>query len=136
MIQVYNNVNTSVVAGGIIPFSGSINRRGCSALFSSPNTIKLTQKGSYLINASFTYLPTAAGTVTISMVVNGVTSTINIGSSSTSTAGSPVNITIPSLIRVNSSNNCPCVDNETTISYIANVAGTISNSNVVVTKVC
>ena len=69
------------------------------------------------------------------MVVNGVTSTVNIGSSSTSTAGSPVNITIPSLIRVNTSNNCPCVDNETTINYIVNVAGTISNSNIVVTKV-
>lgn len=136
MIQVYNNVNTAVTAGGTIPFSGSINRRGCTTLFDSPNTIQLEERGTYYIMANFTYLPTEAGTVTIYMVVNGVTSTINIGSSSTSTAGSPVNITIPSLIRVNSSNNCPCVDNETTIHYIANVAGTISNSNVVVTKVC
>lgn len=135
MIQVYNNVNTSVVAGGIIPFSGSINRRGCSALFSSPNTIKLTQKGSYLINASFTYLPTAAGTVTISMVINGVTSTINVGSSSTSTAGNPVNISIPALIRVNCNNNCCAIDNDTEIKYIVSVAGIISSSEVVVTKI-
>lgn len=134
MIQIYNNVNTEVTAGGTIPFSGSINRRGCSTLFDSPNTIKLENKGTYLIISSFTYLPTEAGTVTITMVVNGVTSTINLGSSSTSTAGSPVNITFPALIRVNCNNNCCCVDNETTIRYIVNVAGTISNSNVVVTK--
>lgn len=134
MIQIYNNVNTAVTAGGTIPFSGSINRRGCSTLFDSPNTIKLENKGTYLIISSFTYLPTEAGTVTITMVVNGVTSTINLGSSSTSTAGSPVNITFPALISVKCNNNCCCVDNETTIRYIVNVAGTISNSNVVVTK--
>lgn len=134
MIQVYNNVNTPVTAGGIIPFSGSINRRGCSAIFDNSSTIKLESKGTYLIISSFTFLPTVADTVTISMVINGVTSTINVGSSSTSTAGSPVNITFPALIRVNCSNNCCLVDNETTIKYIVNVAGTISNSNVVVTK--
>ena len=82
MIQVYNNVNTAVTAGGTIPFSGSINRRGCTTLFDSPNTIQLEERGTYYIMANFTYLPTEAGTVTISMVVNGVTSTINTSSGS------------------------------------------------------
>lgn len=134
MIQVYNNITTAVSAGGTIPFSGSINRRGCTTLFDSPSTIKLEEIGSYYILANFTYIPTDAGTVTISMVINGVTSTINVSSSYASTAGSPINISIPAIIRVNSSNNCPCVDNETTIRFIVNVAGNISNSNVVVTK--
>lgn len=136
MIQVYNNVNTAVLAGGTIPFSGAINRRGCSATFDSPNTINLNSKGIYFITASFTYLPTATGTVTISMVINGVTSTINVASESASTESAPINITIPALVKVTDNNNCCCVDNATTISFIVNVAGTISNSNVVVTKVC
>lgn len=135
MLQIYNNINTPVTADGILTFSGTVNRFGCSAIFDFPSKILLQNKGIYSIVANFTYLPTADGAVTISMVVNGVTSTINVSSGSTSTAGSPVNITIPSLIKVDLDNCCPCVDNATTINYIVDVAGVISNSNIVVNKV-
>lgn len=131
MIQVYSNTPTAILEGGTLPFLSSVERRGCTTALNG-GSISIRHKGIYLIVANFSFAPTAAGDVIITMQRDGVESLVNIGSETAAAAGDIVNITIPSIVTADHDETRCC--GAVPITYTVNVAGTLISANATVTK--
>lgn len=102
-----NNTAQTVAVGGTINMGGNVRRKGCVCGTSTPyattngTTTTLSSRGRcpeyFQILASFVVTPTAAGTVTINAVQDGV----NIGAVGTATvAAAATTVTIPMVFGV------------------------------------
>lgn len=131
MIQVTTNTPAAVAANGALLFTAFKHRKGCTAQLNS-GAIALTRPGTYMITANFSYLSTAAGTVTVTQSIDGTASTTD-RASATAAAGDIVSLTIPSLVTVRDE-DCNC-GNAVLVGYAVNLAGTLTAANAVVTKV-
>ena len=98
LIQVANPSTQAVAVNAIIPL-GSVQRRfGCNLRLSG-NAIECAGEGYYTVDGNITVAPTAAGTVTIGLSVNGTILPGAVTSGSTSTAGNPITLPIEATIR-------------------------------------
>lgn len=134
MIQAYTNRSTPVIAGATLPIASKSYQKGCTAILAN-DEIQLTKNGVYSIDANFSFTPAVAGLFTISAVIDGVTSTVFVGSSESSAVTQTMNVSIPFLLPVCKQENC-CCDANTTLSFIVNVAGNLETDLVKVTKIC
>ena len=62
---------TEVPVDGMLPLGSIIRRYGCDANLNG-NAVNITNAGYYDVDASVTVAPTAAGTVTVTLVKDGV----------------------------------------------------------------
>ena len=127
-IYTANTGTQSVSVGGTINLGGIVRRFGC-ALDLNGGTINLTEQGFYDVNVSVTAAATAAGTVTVTLLNNGVAIPGATASATAAAAGDIVNLSFESIVRV------PCCGNSAALSVIlTGTAATVSNIAVVVDK--
>lgn len=118
----------ALTTGSIIPL-GTTNRRFGKNIRQDGNGITICGAGYYEINAAFTATGTAAGTITITMLENGVPVQGATASATVAAAGI-VTLPIVALTRIS------CCDSAKTITFQLTGTGiTINNAAVVVTKI-
>lgn len=91
------NTDIAVLAGGVIPL-GAIIRRYGPCLDLNGNGITVRGDGYYEINSSVTVEPTAAGPVTVQLLLDGV-EVAGATASATAAAGGPVNLPLVGMVR-------------------------------------
>lgn len=126
-IYTTNTSSPAVAVGGIIPVGVTTRRYGCN-VSQDGNTITLTGRGYYLISASATVAPDAAGTVSLTAQKDGV-AIIGATASETAAADATVSVGLTSIVR----NVCDC-DSSILSLVLGGVASTISNLAVSVVK--
>lgn len=123
MLEAYG-LNITVAENAPVPFADVSIRKGCSAILSAPATISLNTCGVYMVS----FDASSATAVTVQLYKDGVAQP-----QAQSTGTSP-NFT--TLVQVDHNNNgCVC-SSPTTIQIVALDAGTLTDANLVVTKVC
>lgn len=87
----------AVAVDGVIPLGSLIRRYGCDISLNG-NAVNLSGAGYYDVDASITVAPTAAGTVTATLVKDGV-AIPGATASAAAAAGAPTVLSIPALVR-------------------------------------
>ena len=130
LIQVANPSTQAVAENSIIPL-GSVQRRfGCNCRLSG-NAIECVGEGYYAVDANVTVAPTAVGTVTVALYVNGVQLSGAVASGSVSTAENPVTLPIEATIR----QGCCCDSADNLTLVLTAGAGNVQNVSMRVEKV-
>lgn len=96
LITVANTGSQTVNAGGTLNL-GSILRRhtcGCPSLDLNGNGVTITEPGYYLVDAKAVVTPAEAGTITMTLLENGVAVPDGVATATTSTAGQIVTLNI------------------------------------------
>lgn len=126
VIYMANTTQQSVVVDSVVNFGNIVRKYGCSLSESDGNVI-IKNTGYYSIETNFTFVPSADGTLIITLYKDGIAipGAETIGTVATS---STYSFTIPAIIR----NMCCC---ESTITAkISGVSGVISNASIAVEK--
>lgn len=111
---------TAVAVNGVIPLGNLIRRYGCDISING-NAVNITGTGYYDVDTSVTVAPTAAGTVTATLVRNGVPIPGATASASAS-AGAPVVLAFPALVR-----QVCCASGSALTLVLSGAAATVSN---------
>ena len=123
MIEAYS-INKEVTANSAIPFDNIVVKKGCTAELSAPATIQLNKCGIYMVSLD----GTASAATTLQLYKDGIAQP-----QAQSTGTQPSFVT---LIQVDKNNSGCCCASPTNIQIISDTAVTLSNVNLVVTKVC
>ena len=111
-----------------MPIGETVRRYGCN-IRQNGNTITLSGKGYYVINASATLSPTAAGDVGISMLKNGIAVQGANANVTVGVANNTTSVFTTAIVR----NNCDYDNSD--ISFVLNTTGAnITNFAVTITK--
>ena len=122
MLEAYS-VNIAVGANANIPFNSTVIQKGCTAVKVSADTINLNKCGVYMVECDCS----TATSTTIQLVKDGV-----LQPQAQSTGLTP---SFTTLVQVDKNNSCcPCAS-PTVIQVRNTVAGTLTDANIVVTKV-
>lgn len=97
-IYTVNTAAPTVAANNIVPLGGTVRRYGCN-IRQDGNAISLCGCGYYLVNASITATPSAAGTVTVTAQKDGVEMTGATASTTVAAANTAVNLNITAIVR-------------------------------------
>lgn len=123
MLEAYST-NVAVAADAAIPFNNVVIQKGNTAVLSGAQTVELNKCGVYMVEID----GTASASTTVQMAKNGV---VQPQAQSTGTA-----FGFQTLVQVPRSNTSCCCSSPTLIQFTADAAVTLTNVNVVVTKVC
>ena len=122
MLEAYS-LNTAVGANAAIPFNNVTLEKGCTARFAGTGTIQLNKCGVYMVA-----FDAVAGTATTAQLYkDGVAQA---QAQSTGTA-----LSFVTLVQVDR-NNCGCCGSPVNLRVMNTTAGTFTNANIAVTKVC
>lgn len=111
---------TDVEVNGVIPLGSLIRRYGCDISLNG-NAVNITGTGYYDVDTSITVAPTAAGTVTATLVRDGV-AIPGATASAAGTAGAPVTLAFPALVR-----QVCCASGSALTLVLTGAAATVSN---------
>lgn len=123
MLEVYGT-NITVEANSPLAFEGTSVKKGCTAVLESPSTIQLNKCGVYMV----AFDASAAAENTIQMYKDGV---VQLQAQSTGT-----NPSFVTLVQVDHSNTNCCCSSPVNLTFVPTAAGTLTNVNVAVTKIC
>ena len=123
MLEAYS-LNVAVGANSPIPFNSVSIEKGCTAVLSSPTTIDLNKAGVYMVAVD----SSTATANTIQLSKDGV---LQPQAQATGTAPSFV-----TLVQVDRNNTSCCCTSPTVLRVILTTAGTLTDVNICVTKVC
>ena len=136
MIQAYSRA-LPLGIDGIVSFNSVVMDKGCADAIVGTSTIQLNKAGIYKIEFHAEALAVTAGTVAFAMSVNGVEKAQDTTSITGATTTSTVTVPIVTLVQVrNTECKCSCKTEPTTIQFENIGVATVSDVNVVVTKVC
>ena len=122
MLEAYS-VNVAVAANANIPFNSTTLQKGCTAVKVSADTINLNKCGVYMVAVD----ASTATSTTIQLYKDGV--------AQPQAQGTGLTPSFVTLVQVSENNSCcPCAS-PTTIQVRNTVAGTLTDANIVVTKV-
>lgn len=122
MIESYS-VNIPVGANANVPFNSTSIQKGCTVTKSASDTFNLNKCGIYMVSVDCS----ASASTTIQLVKDGV-----LQPQAQSTGSSP---SFTTLVQVpNNNSDCPCAS-PTTIQVRNTTAVTLTDSNIVITKV-
>lgn len=111
---------TAIPVDGIFPLGSIIRRYGCDANLNG-NAVNITNAGYYDVDASVTVAPTAAGTVIVTLVKDGVPIP-GATASAAAAAGAPTVLSFPALVRQ------PCCASGAALSLrLTGAEATVSN---------
>lgn len=124
VLYVANTDTQAVAVGGTLGLGNTIRRFGCASALSSTNIVNLDETGYYDVNVSVVAAPTAAGTVTVSLLNNGVAIPGATASATVAAAGESVNLSFESVARVfcNANTGALSIVLEGAASDVTNVA--------------
>lgn len=126
-IYTANATSTALTVGSVVPV-GSTARRFGSCVRQEGSSIALAAPGYYLVNASATLSPTAAGTVSITGQKDGVAVSGATASVTTAAAAASANLSLTFIVR----NQC-C--GSSVLSFVlGDAASTMTNFAVTVVK--
>lgn len=111
---------TAVAVDGVIPLGSIIRRYGCDANLNG-NAVNLSGAGYYDVDASITVSPTAAGTVTATLVKDGV-AIPGATASADAASGAPTVLSFPALVR-----QACCASGSALTLVLSGVAATVNN---------
>ena len=124
MLEVYST-DIEVAVNSAIPFNNVHIQKGCSAVASAPATIQLNKCGVYEISVD----ASASAETTIELSRDGI---LQPEAQSTGTS-----LSFTSLVQVPTSNTACCCSSPTQLQvFNTGAAVTLTNVNVVVTKIC
>lgn len=123
MLEVYGT-NITVEANSPIAFEGTSVKKGCTAVLESPNTIQLNKCGVYMV----AFDASAAAADTVQMFKNGV--------AQPQAQGTGTNPSFVTLVQVDHNNTDCCCSSPVNLQFVPTTAGTLTNANVSVTKIC
>lgn len=127
-IYTVNSANATVSPGGVIALGNTVRCFGC-CIRQDGNTITLCGQGYYLVNASATITPSAAGTVSVSAAKDGVEIIGAAASETVADAATTVNLSITAIVR----NACGC-DSSLLSFTLSDVESIVNNLAVTVVK--
>lgn len=123
MLEAYS-LNVTVAEDSAIPFNNVTIEKGCTARLTAPSTIELNKKGIYIV-----YFDGVAGaSTTVQLYKDGIAQP---QAQSTGTA-----VSFVTLVQVSTDNSCSCSASPTVLKVMNTTAGTFTNANVAVTKLC
>lgn len=111
---------TAVAIDGVIPLGSIIRRYGCDANLNG-NAVNITNAGYYDVDVSITVAPTAAGTVTATLVKDGV-AIPGATASASAAAGAPTVLSFPALVR-----QACCASGSALTLVLSGAAATVNN---------
>ena len=111
---------TAVAIDGVIPLGSLIRRYGCDISLNG-NAVNLSGAGYYDVDASITVAPTAAGTVTATLVKDGV-AIPGATASAAAAAGAPTVLSFPALVR-----QACCAAGSALTLVLSGAAATVNN---------
>lgn len=123
MLEAYS-LNQAVGADAAIPFNNVSIQKGCTAKLNGVSTIELNKAGVYMV----AFDGTASASTLVQLYKDGVAQP---QAQSTGT-----NVSFVTLVQVPNNNNCNCASSPTNIRIMNETAGTFTNANITVTKVC
>ena len=124
MLEAYST-NVTVTALGNVPFNNVAIEKGCTAVLSSPSTIELNKAGVYMVAVDAS--ATASNTIQLYKDGVAVPQAQSTGSS----------LSFVSLVQVDKNNcNCNCCTSPVSLRVVATTAGTLTDANICVTKIC
>lgn len=126
-IYTTNVSNPAVAAGGVIPIGTTARRFGC-ALRQDGNAVTASGQGYFLVTASATVTPAAAGTISLTAQKDGVGILGATASATVAATDTAVNLCVTALVR----NLCQC--DSANLSFILSAAATVNNLAVTVEK--
>lgn len=98
-IYTVNSSVQTVVDGGAVALGNIVRRLGCHAILDG-ETIRLNGEGYYLINVSMTVSPSAVGTITATLLNNGVNVVGGVASETVAAVDDSVNLSITGMVKV------------------------------------
>lgn len=128
MLEVGNTAtSTTLTANSTIPFDKVFfNTNSRTSFNSTTNEMVIKKVGIYKVGGSFTFAPTTAGSVTVTMYVNGVAQPTAVSTIKTTADAQTVTFVIPSkyldIIPSNQNTTVP-------IKFVVSAAGVLSNAN-------
>ena len=122
MLEVYGT-NITVVADTPIAFNNTSVKKSCTAELESPSTIQLNKCGVYMVEFD-------SGSDTALKVQMSKDGVLQPQAQSTGTSPS-----FTTLVQVDRDNDC-CCSSPVNLRFIPSAAGTLTNANVCVTKIC
>ena len=122
MLEAYS-LNVTAAANSNVPFNSTSLTKGCTVTKPSPDTINLNKCGVYMVAVDCS----AAASTTIQLYKDGVAQP-----QAQSTGSSP---SFTTLVQVDHNNSCCACSSPTTIQVKNTVATTLTDVNIVVTKV-
>lgn len=111
---------TAVAVDGVIPLGSLIRRYGCDVSLNG-NAVNLSGAGYYDVDVSITVAPTAAGTVTATLVKDGVVIP-GATASAAAAAGAPTVLSFPALVR-----QACCAAGSALTLVLSGAAATVNN---------
>lgn len=127
-IYTVNTTAPTLAVGDIIPLGNTVRRFG-QCIRQDGNAISVCGKGYYLVTASITATPTAAGTITVNAQKDGVAIPGATASETVAAANTSVNLSIAAIVR----NICDCGGSMLSFA-VEDSAGVINNIAVTVEK--
>lgn len=122
MLEAYS-ANIAVTADSAVPFNSVSLIKGCTATHPSPDTINLNKCGVYMISVD----ATAEAATTIQLYKDGVAQP---QAQSTGTS-----LGFVTLVQVDHNNSCCACDSPVSLQIMNTTATTLTNANIVITKV-
>lgn len=123
MLEVYG-LNVTAEANTPLAFNNTSVKKGCTAELESSSTIQLNKCGVYMVE----FDGSAAASNTVQMYKDGVAQP-----QAQSTGDSP---SFTTLVQVDRNNSNCCCSSPVSLRFVSMSAGTFTNINVCVTKVC
>lgn len=123
MLEAYST-NIEVGANAFVPFNSTSLIKGCTATKPSADTINLNKCGVYMVEVD----ASAEASTTLQLYKDGVAQP-----QAQSTGGTPAFTT---LVQVDRNNSCCACSSPVSLQVMNTTATTLTNANVVVTKVC
>ncbi len=123
MLEAYS-LNQAVGADAAIPFNNVSIQKGCTAKLNGVSTIELNKAGVYMVAFDGT-----AGTDTLVQLYKD-------GVAQPQAQSTGTNVSFVTLVQVPNNNTCCCNTSPTSLRVVNETAGTFTNANIVVTKVC
>lgn len=123
MLEVYGT-NIPLLANTPINFNNTSVKKGCTAELESPSTIQLNKCGVYMVE----FDSSLEVSNTIQLYKDGVAQP-----QAQSTGSSP---SFTTLVQVDHNNTNCCCSSPVELTFVAEAAGTATNANVVITKIC
>lgn len=136
MLEIYSKNQTIAPTTGIIPFTSTALKKGCTSELFGTNTIHLNKCGVYEIIFEGEYVAGTAGDINIQMTKNGTVQQQSnrtvIGASITESKS----VSICTLVQVKDNNTCRCCDSPTVIQFVNTGVEIVGDSNLTITKLC
>ena len=130
-IYTANTSTQDVAINGVINPGVVVRRYGPNIILAG-EAIQLCGSGYYDVDASITLAPAAIGNVTVSLLKDGTPIQGASASTTVTTANTPVNLSISSLVR----EFCNCFESVSNLTFVlTGTAATISNISIVVQKI-